>query len=128
MSLAKMSQDVSDICVGRAVLLVGCKIQSFARLWMFDSDQAAEKEVQGEPVGPPRKNSLQNALPLGLASLAPPSLHLGKWDLVMPSGAVGHLVSYNIFRGWWVISTDLESKEPVCWVELCRVVQSVESC
>jgi hypothetical protein len=71
MSLAKMSQDVSDICVGRAVLLVGCKIQSFARLWMFDSDQAAEKEVQGEPVGPPRKNSLQNALPLGLASLAP---------------------------------------------------------
>lgn len=29
-----------------------------------------------------------------------------------------HLVSYNIFRGWWVISTDLESKDaPLAWAE-----------
>ena len=104
-------QDVSDICVGRAVLL-GCKIQSFARPWMFDSCRKGSSGRAMASLWVLHAKIHCKMLCRWVSRVWPPSLHLGKWDLVMPSGAVGHLVSYNIFRGWWVISTDLESKEP----------------
>ena len=139
MSLAKMSQDVSDICVGRAVLLVGCKIQSFARPWMFDSDQAAEKEVQGEPVGPPRKNSLQNALPLGLASLAPftSSGEMGSCDAQRGCRSLGVLQHlpwlvgdqhWPRIKGTCLLGRAVQSGA-ICWVmlSLLQQVQSLKS-